>query len=111
MLRVAVIGGSIGGLATASVFHRLGASVRVFEKSPTSFEGRGGVRARRLRAGTRRTGRCAADLPCAPPGSLSRAPQSIGYCNVDLWQQVCGKQMLRRGRQASRAQGAFLYGA
>ena len=46
MLRGAIVGGSIGGLATARVFHRLGASVRVFEKSPTSFEGRGGVRAR-----------------------------------------------------------------
>jgi len=46
MLRVAVVGGSIGGLAAARVFHRLGASVKVFEKSPSSFEGRGGVRSR-----------------------------------------------------------------
>jgi phytoene dehydrogenase-like protein len=108
MLRVAVIGGSIGGLATARVFHRLGASVRVFEKSPTSFEGRGGVRARR--SALQRPWRSGFDL-VASTLRLTRAPQSIGYCNVDLWQEVCGKQMLRRGRQASRSQGAFLYGA
>lgn len=36
-----MIGGSIGGLAAATALHRLGAHVRVFESSPTSFEGRG----------------------------------------------------------------------
>lgn len=40
-LNVAVIGGSIGGLAAANAFHRLGASVCVFEKSQSSFEERG----------------------------------------------------------------------
>lgn len=59
-LSVAVIGGSIGGLAAATVLHQLGARVRVFEASPTSFETRGSsigycnvqfweVRVRRLR--------------------------------------------------------------
>lgn len=41
-LRVCIIGGSIGGLAAALSFHRLGAHVKVFEKSPAPFHGRGG---------------------------------------------------------------------
>ena len=41
-LKVAVIGGSIGGLSAATVLHRLGCEVRVFERSPTPFIGRGG---------------------------------------------------------------------
>jgi len=40
-LKVAIIGGSLGGLAAANVLHRMGASVTVFEKSPTTFESRG----------------------------------------------------------------------
>ena len=40
--RVAVIGGSIGGLAAATAFHRLGATVRLFEKSPEELSKRGG---------------------------------------------------------------------
>jgi 2-polyprenyl-6-methoxyphenol hydroxylase-like FAD-dependent oxidoreductase len=40
-LNVAVIGGSLGGLAAANAFHRLGASVQVFEKFQHSFEQRG----------------------------------------------------------------------
>ena len=76
-LRVAIIGGSIGGLSAAVALQRLGASVAVFEKSQTPFHGRGG---------------------------------SLGFCHVPLWQQLRGARMLRRGVQASRAQGAFLYG-
>ena len=76
-LSVAVIGGSIGGLAAATAFIRLGASVRVFEQAPGPFVGRGG---------------------------------SIGYCDVGLWQRLRGARMIRRGVQASRAQGAFIYG-
>lgn len=41
-LKVAIIGGSIGGLAAANTYHRLGATVSVFEKSSTGFTGRGG---------------------------------------------------------------------
>lgn len=40
-MKVAVIGGSLGGLAAANAFHRLGASVSVFEKYSRSFEKRG----------------------------------------------------------------------
>jgi 2-polyprenyl-6-methoxyphenol hydroxylase-like FAD-dependent oxidoreductase len=40
-LKVAVIGGSLGGLAAAHAFVRLGAQVKVFEKSSSSFEERG----------------------------------------------------------------------
>lgn len=40
-MRVAVVGGSLGGLGAANVFHRLGASVTVFEKRPQSFENLG----------------------------------------------------------------------
>lgn len=40
-LRVGIIGGSIGGLAAATAFSRLGASVVVFEKAASGFEGRG----------------------------------------------------------------------
>lgn len=76
-LRVAIVGGSIGGLAAANALRRLGANVSVFERSAAPFSGRGG---------------------------------SIGFCHVPLWESVRGAQMLRRGAQASRAQGAFLYG-
>jgi 2-polyprenyl-6-methoxyphenol hydroxylase-like FAD-dependent oxidoreductase len=41
-LRVAVVGGSIGGLAVAVALQRLGASVEVFEKGTQSYHGRGG---------------------------------------------------------------------
>ena len=41
-MKVAVIGGSIGGLSAATVLHRLGCEVKVFEKSATPFKGRGG---------------------------------------------------------------------
>ena len=41
-LRVGIVGGSIGGLAAATGFFRLGAEVRVFEKAPQPFNGRGG---------------------------------------------------------------------
>jgi 2-polyprenyl-6-methoxyphenol hydroxylase-like FAD-dependent oxidoreductase len=41
-MRVAVIGGSIGGLATAVALQRLGASVQVFEKGTHTYHGRGG---------------------------------------------------------------------
>ena len=76
-LKVAVIGGSLGGLAAATAFVRLGAQVRVFEKGPASFEGRGA---------------------------------SLGFVAVQLWEALTGRTMIRRGVQASRAQGAFLYG-
>lgn len=39
--KVAVIGGSLGGLAAANVLHRLGWSVTVFEKSPSKLDNRG----------------------------------------------------------------------
>jgi 2-polyprenyl-6-methoxyphenol hydroxylase-like FAD-dependent oxidoreductase len=38
---IGVVGGSLAGLAAANVFHRLGHSVRVFEKFPASLESRG----------------------------------------------------------------------
>ena len=76
-MKVAIVGGSIGGLSAATVLHRLGCEVKVFEKSATPFKGRGG---------------------------------SIGYCNVPLWEEIAGRRMLRRGVQASRAQGAYVYG-
>ena len=41
-LSVCVIGGSIGGLAAALSFHRLGARVRVLEKAAAPLHGRGG---------------------------------------------------------------------
>ena len=41
-LHVCIVGGSIAGLAAALSFLRLGCTVRVFEKSPTPFHGRGG---------------------------------------------------------------------
>lgn len=40
-LKVAIIGGSLGGLAAANVCHRLGAHVTVFEKQASSMERRG----------------------------------------------------------------------
>lgn len=38
---VAIVGGSLGGLAAANVCHRLGANVTVFEKQPATMEKRG----------------------------------------------------------------------
>lgn len=40
-MHVAIVGGSLAGLAVANVFHRLGAVVSVFEKFPATFEQRG----------------------------------------------------------------------
>merc|ERR1711959_229435 len=40
-MKVAIVGGSLGGLAAANVLHRRGASVTLFEKSPTTFASRG----------------------------------------------------------------------
>jgi len=40
-LKVAIVGGSLGGLAAANVLHRLGASVKVFEKQASTMEKRG----------------------------------------------------------------------
>ena len=40
-LRVAVVGGSIGGLAAAVALIRVGAAVRVYESSATPLTGRG----------------------------------------------------------------------
>ena len=42
MLKVAVVGGSIGGLSAATALHRLGCDVKVFERAATPFNGRGG---------------------------------------------------------------------
>ena len=41
-MTVAVVGGSIGGLAAAVALQRLGASVKVFEKGAQTYQGRGG---------------------------------------------------------------------
>ena len=76
-LTVAVIGGSIGGLAAATAFTRLGARVQVFESSPTPFHGRG---------------------------------SSLGYVNQQLWEQLGGAKMIRRGVPANRSQGAYMWG-
>ncbi|KAK3269231.1 hypothetical protein CYMTET_22317 [Cymbomonas tetramitiformis] len=40
-MKVAIVGGSLAGLAAANVLHRLGAIVSVFEKAETTFEKRG----------------------------------------------------------------------
>jgi 2,6-dihydroxypyridine 3-monooxygenase len=40
--RAVVVGGSIGGLTTALLLRRLGFQVSVFERTPTSLDGRGG---------------------------------------------------------------------
>jgi len=40
-MKVGIVGGSLGGLAAANVFHRLGAAVTVYERSPSTMEKRG----------------------------------------------------------------------
>ena len=40
-MRVAVVGGSIGGLTTALVLRRAGLDVDVYERTPQVLEGRG----------------------------------------------------------------------
>ena len=40
--RAVVVGGSIGGLTTALLLHRLGFDVDVYERTPTDLDGRGG---------------------------------------------------------------------
>ena len=44
------------------------------------------------------------------PSGFSGRGSSMGFCDVNLWQRLRGSTMLRRGVQASRSQGAFLYG-
>lgn len=41
---------------------------------------------------------------------FSARGSSLGFVDVSLWEELCGARMMRRGRQASRAQGAFYYG-
>ena len=40
-MKVAIVGASLGGLAAATAFHKLGATVRVFEKFGSEFSKRG----------------------------------------------------------------------
>ena len=75
--KVVVIGASIGGLASANVFFRLGYNVTVYERSEHAFRDRG---------------------------------SSLGFVDVPMWQRLTGRPMMRRGRPASRSQGAFFYG-
>merc|ERR1712159_138806 len=35
---------------------------------------------------------------------------SLGFVDVQLWRHLTGQTMMRRGRPASRNQGAFFYG-
>ncbi|KAJ3023776.1 UNVERIFIED_CONTAM: hypothetical protein HDU68_008459 [Siphonaria sp. JEL0065] len=74
---IAIVGGSLAGLAAATVLIRLGIIVTVFEKYNGSFENRG---------------------------------SSLGYVNIPLWEHLSGHQMIRRGTQMHRYQGAFYYG-
>lgn len=76
-MKIAIVGGSLTGLAVANVLHRLGISVRVYEKFHTSFEKRG---------------------------------SSLGFVDVSLWEQLCGRPMMRFGQRACREQGAYFYG-
>eukprot|EP00966_Prymnesium_polylepis_P058275 1349509-Prymnesium_polylepis.1 len=41
-MKVAIVGASLGGLAAATAFHKLGATVKVFEKFGSEFSERGG---------------------------------------------------------------------
>mmetsp|Transcript_70336 Transcript_70336/g.198454 ORF Transcript_70336/g.198454 Transcript_70336/m.198454 type:complete len:374 (+) Transcript_70336:49-1170(+) len=75
--KVAVVGASLGGLASANVLFQLGFTVHVYERGDSTFENRG---------------------------------HGLGFVDVGLWQKLRGARMLRRGTQASRAQGAFYYG-
>eukprot|EP00937_MAST-01D_sp_MAST-1D-sp2_P003001 g3001.t1 len=75
--KVGVVGASIGGLAAANVFFKLGYTVTVYERSKHTFQDRG---------------------------------SSLGFVDVQLWQRLTGRPMMRRGRPASRRQGAFFYG-
>ncbi|KAJ3289246.1 hypothetical protein HDU79_004204 [Rhizoclosmatium sp. JEL0117] len=43
-------------------------------------------------------------------GSFANRGSSLGFVDIGLWEQLKGKQMLRRGRQAHRYQGAYYYG-
>ena len=76
-MKVAIVGASLGGLAAANALHKLGATVKVFEKFPAEFSQRGAV---------------------------------LGFVDVGMWEELLGKRMMRRGRRAVRAQGAFYYG-
>ena len=74
---IAIVGGSLAGLAAANGLHRLGHAVTVYEKFVAPLDTRG---------------------------------SSLGYVDNTLWEYVRGAPMLRLGRRASRAQGAYYYG-
>jgi 2-polyprenyl-6-methoxyphenol hydroxylase-like FAD-dependent oxidoreductase len=80
--RVAIVGGSLGGLAAANALVNMPTArgrftVDVFEKSTNTLESSG---------------------------------LGMGFVDVEAWEQLRGVSMMRRGRRASRSQGAFYYG-
>ena len=42
--------------------------------------------------------------------NFSERGGGLGFVDVDMWQELRGVPMIRRGRRASREQGAFFYG-
>merc|ERR1711998_88729 len=92
---VAIVGGSLGGLAAANVLHRLGASVTVFEKSLSTMEDRGACLGfvdiqlwERIR-GERMTWPDGTDVTRTPPpdGRQSFSNQGSFYYG-DMWQYL-----------------------
>lgn len=94
-LKVAIVGGSLGGLATANVFHRLGASVTVFEKQSSSLEKRGACLGfvdvklwERIR-GARMTWPDGSDVTRIPPPDGRQSFQRQGsFYYGDMWQYL-----------------------
>jgi len=43
-------------------------------------------------------------------GPMHNKGYGMGFVDVDLWERLTGRRMIRRGRRANRGQGAFYYG-
>lgn len=43
-------------------------------------------------------------------GPMHNKGYGMGFVDVDLWERLVGRRMIRRGQRANRGQGAFYYG-
>ncbi|MDC0525891.1 NAD-binding protein [bacterium] len=111
--RIAIIGGSLGGLSAANVLTRLGASVIVFEKRPKSLENNGACLGfvdvalwERVR-GARMTWPDGRDVTRVPPPVCCCACCPLLYSIPLLTTSL---SPLQDGRRSFENQGSFFYG-
>ncbi len=100
MPNVAIVGGSLTGLAVANVLYRLG--YRCVERA---------LRPQCMRFNMRTCSpTCSFTVYEKFSGSFADRGSSLGYVNIPLWEALTGRQMRRYNAQAHRSQGAYYYG-